>query len=73
MYLTAAPYGWPGVIWLSSVLAVATLGGMLMLSVLTFRGVDRLQWPWLRNPNPRLIGGLLAGLGIATVALPHGH
>ncbi len=73
VYLTAVPYGWPGVIWLSGVLAVATLGGMLLLTALTLQGVTRLRWPWLRDPNPRLVGGLLAGLGIATVALPHGH
>ena len=73
VYLTAAPYGWPGVIWLSLVLAAATFGGMLLLTALTLHGTARLRWRWLREPSPRLIGGLLAALGIATVALPHSH
>lgn len=73
VYLTAAPYGWTGVIWLSLVLAIATLGGMLLLTALTLRGATHLNWAWLRQPSPRMIGGLLAALGIATVAVPHGH
>lgn len=71
VYLTAVPYGWPGVVWLSVVLAVATLGGMLTLTWLTLRGVARLKWRWLEHPSPRAIGALLCVLGVA--ALWHGH
>ncbi len=71
VYLTAAPYGWPGIVWLSSVLAVATLGGMLTLTWLTLQGTARVRWRWLERFDQRAIGGLLVLLGIATVALPH--
>lgn len=69
VYLTAAPYGWPGIVWLSAVLAVATLGGMLTLTWLTLHGAARVRW--LDRLDGRVLGGLLALLGIATVAIKH--
>ncbi|MSU67531.1 MAG: hypothetical protein EXS40_03005 [Opitutaceae bacterium] len=69
VYLTAAPYGWPGIAWLSAVLAVATLAGMLTLTWLTLRGAARLRW--LDRLDHRALGGLLALLGVATVAFSH--
>lgn len=69
VYLTAAPYGWPGIAWLSAVLALATLGGMLTLTWLTLHAVKRLRW--LERLDERVIGGLLCLLGVATVALEH--
>lgn len=69
VYLTAAPYGWPGIAWLSAVLAVATLCGMLTLTWLTLHGAARVRW--LDRVDGRILGGLLVALGIATVALPH--
>lgn len=69
VYLTAVPYGWPGLAWLSAVLAFATLGGMLTLTSLALYGAQR--WRWLARLDERVIGGLLCLLGIATVAIPH--
>jgi len=69
VYLTAAPYGWPGIAWLSAVLAVATLAGMLTLTWITLQGTRRVRW--LDHLDSRVLGGILALLGIATVALPH--
>lgn len=71
VYLTAVPYGWPGIAWLSAVLALATLGGMLALTWLTLHGVERLRWRWLTRLDERVIGALLCLLGVATVALEH--
>ncbi len=71
VYLTAVPYGWLGIAWLSAVLAVATLGGMLTLTWLTLHGVQRLRWSWLVKLDERLIGGMLCLLGVATVVIPH--
>lgn len=67
VYLTAAPYGWPGILWLSAVLAVATLVGMLTLTWLTLHGAARARW--LDRLDGRVIGGLLIILGVATVTL----
>ena len=69
VYLTAAPYGWPGIAWLSAVLAVATLTGMITLTWLTLCGAARLRW--LDRLDHRVLGGLLALLGFATVAFSH--
>ena len=69
VYLTAAPYGWPGIAWLSAVLAVGTLGGMLTLTWLTLHGAARLRW--LDRLDRRVLGALLALLGVATVAFAH--
>ncbi len=71
IYLTAAPYGWTGVAWLSAVLAVATLGGMLTLTWVTLHAVQRLQWRPLQHLDSRLTGVLLLLLGVATVAFGH--
>lgn len=66
VYLTATPYGWRGVAWLSAVLALATLGGMLTLTWLTLRAVRRVRW--LEQLDGRVIGGLLCLLGVVTAA-----
>lgn len=71
VYLTAVPYGWLGVLWLSGVLGLATLGGMLTLTWLTLSGLDRIKWRWLDRIDGRVIGGLLCLMGVAT--LLHSH
>jgi hypothetical protein len=69
VYLTAAPYGWPGIVWLSAILAVATLGGMLTLTWLTLHGVARVRW--FERLDGRVLGGLLAVLGFANISFVH--
>lgn len=69
VYLTAAPQGWPGIIWLSVVLAIGTLAVMLALTWIAFRGAARVRW--LDRLDRRLLGGLLVLLGIGTVAFAH--
>jgi len=71
VYLSAAPYGWAGILWLSVVLAVATLGAMLTLTWLTMRGVRKVSWRWLKRLDQRVIGGLLCLLGIMAAAVGH--
>lgn len=71
VFLSASPYGWPGVLWLSVVLAVATLGGMMTLAWLTARGVRKARWHWMERLDQRAIGALLCLLGVATVTVGH--
>lgn len=71
VYLTAVPYGWPGVVWLSSVLAAATLGGMVLLGWLTLRGVEKLRWGWLERGDGRIFGALLCLLGFLIIFHEH--
>lgn len=70
VYLTATPYGWPGVAWFSVVLALATLGGMLTLTWLTLYTMQRLPW-WPQRLNQRMIGGLIFLLGVLTAVFSH--
>jgi nickel/cobalt transporter (NicO) family protein len=71
VYLTAVPYGWAGLVGLSVVLGVATLGGMLVLTWLTLQGAQRLKSRWLDRVDRRVMGGLLCLLGLATVVFGH--
>ena len=69
VYLTAAPFGWRGIAWLSAVLGFATLGGMLTLTWLTLHAVQRVRW--LERLDERVVGGLLCVLGVVTAAFSH--
>lgn len=71
VYLSASPYGLPGIALLSAILAIATLGAMMALTWLTAKGVRRSSWDWLKSLDQRIIGALLCLLGIATVAIGH--
>jgi len=71
IYLTAVPYGWAAVAWLSAVLAFATLGSMVALTWLTLRSFGGLRWSWLQNPNRRVVGGMLCLLGVITALANH--
>lgn len=69
IYLTAAPYGWTYLAWLSGVLAVATLVGMMALTWLTLRGIARFRW--IDRLSPRVFGCLLILLGATKLTLSH--
>ncbi len=71
MYLSGLPLGWPGVVWLSVVLALATLGAMMAFTALALSGARRVGWPWLRRLDERAIGALLAGLGAYSLLAGH--
>ena len=69
VYLTAAPYGWPGIAWLSAVLGIGALTGMLTLTWLTLHSAARVRW--LDRLDGRVLGGLLALLGVANALSSH--
>lgn len=71
VYLTAVPHGWTAVAILSAVLAVGTLGGMLLLTMLTLAGGERWAHAGSRWQSPRLLGGCLCLLGFATLTISH--
>ena len=70
VYLTAVPFGWPGVALLSAVLAFATLGGMLILTWTALAGWERFNSPWLEHHQAGLVGSLLALLGVFVFVVP---
>ena len=69
VYLTAAPSGWPGIAWLSAVLGIGALTGMLTLTWLTLHSAARVRW--LDRLDGRVLGGLLALLGLANALSSH--
>lgn len=69
IYLTAVPYGWSGVAWLSVILAMATLGSMVGLTWLTLHSIGRVRW--LTVSNRRVVGALLCLLGLITAVSEH--
>jgi len=63
-YLVAGRLGWLGIILVSLVYFVVTVGLMMAFVMMAFRGLERLKWKFLER-NEGLIGGtLLALLGI---------
>jgi hypothetical protein len=63
IYLSAAPYGWGVFVLLSCVLAVGTLGGILVLVSLTFKGMERVSSPFVERYEGLILGLLLVLLG----------
>jgi len=70
VYLTAVPYGWWGVAFLSAVLAFAALGGMLLLTSLALAGWERLNPHWLERYETALVGTILCLLGVFVLVVP---
>ena len=67
VFLTGAKYGWLGFALLSSVLAVATVAGMITFTWLTLLGLQRLRFKMLENYEPLIVGGVFCLLGILVI------
>ncbi|MBI4532110.1 MAG: hypothetical protein HY709_11395 [Candidatus Latescibacteria bacterium] len=63
IYLSAAPYGWGAFVLLSCILAVGTLGGILILVSLTFKGMERFAFPFVERYEGLILGLILVLLG----------
>ena len=66
VYLSGIKYGWAGFIVLSTVLAFATIAGMVVFTWLTLSGMERLRLGFLERYESGLLGAfiLLLGLGV---------
>jgi len=65
-YLTAAGFGWTGIILLSLIYLALTVGGMLLLVYLSLRGIESLNWHYLEH-HEKLVTGLalvIIGAGV---------
>lgn len=71
IYLSGVPYGWPGFLVLSAILAVATLFGMLLFTASTFLSVEDLRLPRMERYNAGMLGALFGVLGLAVIACGH--
>jgi nickel/cobalt transporter (NicO) family protein len=71
VYLSGIAYGWVGFAILSSILALATLMGMVLFTWLTLAGMEKLKLAFLEKYESALMGGLLCILGIAVIVFEH--
>jgi len=69
VFLTGAKYGWLGFALLSSVLAIATVAGMLTFTWLTLRGLERVRFKSLEKYEPVIVAGVFCLLGILVIVL----
>jgi ABC-type nickel/cobalt efflux system permease component RcnA len=69
VFLTGAKYGWLGFALLSTVLAVATVAGMITFTWLTLLGLERLRFKILENYEPMIVGSIFCLLGMLVIVL----
>ncbi len=69
LYLVAVPFGWHGFFLFCGVLAVATIGAMVLFTWLTLHGFNRFKWTNIERYEAGVLGGLYIGLGILVVVL----
>lgn len=67
VFLTGAKYGWAGFALLSSILAVATISGMVTFTWLTLLGLQRLRFKMLENYEPLIVSGVFCILGALVI------
>ena len=71
VFLTGAKYGWLGFALLSTVLAVATVAGMITFTWLTLLGLQRLRFRMLEKYEPAIVSAVFCLLGVLVIILEH--
>jgi ABC-type nickel/cobalt efflux system permease component RcnA len=71
VFLTGSKYGWFGFALLSSVLAVATVAGMVTFTWLTLLGLQRLRFKMLEKYEPLIVSGVFCLLGGLVIIFEH--
>ncbi len=66
-YFTAGAIGWPGIVAVSLVYVVVTVGGMVVLVDLGLKGAARIQSHFLEHHERGVTGLLLVGLGVLAI------
>jgi nickel/cobalt exporter len=67
VFLTGAKYGWLGFFLLSSVLALATVAGMVVFTWLTLLGLQRLRLRWVAKYEALAVGIVFCALGLMII------
>ena len=67
VFLTGAKYGWLGFVVLSSVLAIATVAGMITFTWLTLLGLQRLRFKTLEKYEPLIVSAVFCLLGVLVI------
>jgi ABC-type nickel/cobalt efflux system permease component RcnA len=69
VFLTGAKYGWLGFALLSTVLAVATVAGMITFTWLTLLGLQHLRFRMLEKYEPLIVSAVFCLLGVLVIIL----
>lgn len=69
VYLSGIAYGWLGFMFLSAVLAVATITGMVLFTWLTLSGLERMNLEFLERYESGILGAVILLLGIGIIFL----
>ncbi len=67
VYLSGIQYGWPGFVLLSTILALATMAGMIFFTWLTLAGMERLRLHILEKYEAGILGVMLIVLGVIVI------
>ena len=67
VFLTGAKYGWLGFALLSTVLAVATIAGMVTFTWLTLLGLQRMRFKTLEKYEPLIVSAVFCLLGVLVI------
>jgi nickel/cobalt transporter (NicO) family protein len=73
VYISGVQYGWHGFVLLSVILAVATLAGMMIFTLLALVGFSRLRLQKLERYEAGMLGVIFAVLGVMMFFFEHGH
>ncbi len=73
VYLSGVQFGWQGFFILSAILAVGTLGGMLVFTWLTLVGLEKVELKRIEQWEAGLLGVVFAVLGVLMLTLKHSH
>lgn len=73
VYLSAVEFGWAGFFVLSGILAVGTLGGMLLFTWVTLVGLEKVELKRIERWEAGLLGVVFTVLGILMLTLEHSH
>lgn len=71
VYLSGVQFGWTGFFVLSGILAVATLAGMTLFTLLALVGFERFRLKQFERFEAGLLGTMFAVLGLLLIALDH--
>ncbi|MDI6783628.1 MAG: hypothetical protein QME64_05970 [bacterium] len=67
IYFAASPLGWYMIILLSLFIALGTVGGMMILTYLAYRGIERFKFSKLEHYEKLILGSMLAILGFIVI------
>ena len=67
VYVSGVRYGWSGFFLLTTILSLATVGGMVVFTWLTLAGMEKLKFKLLEKYESGIMGGLLCVLGILII------